>query len=67
MPKENGQEGKRLRRRIIYRAAAADREFGAFDRDCRGRLKPDFWRRVRKRRPGDGSPSPGVDAGETHG
>jgi hypothetical protein len=29
MPKENGQEGKRLRRRIIYRAAAAAREFGA--------------------------------------
>jgi hypothetical protein len=35
MPKENGQEGKRLRWRIIYRSPAAAREFGAFDRDCR--------------------------------
>jgi hypothetical protein len=42
MPKENGQEGKRLRRRIIYRSEAAAREFGTSDRDCRGRLKPDF-------------------------
>jgi hypothetical protein len=42
MPKENGQEGKRLRQRIIYRPTAATGEFGGFDRDCRGRLKPDF-------------------------